>query len=120
MPRRGSFALPDGKIPSVGAATIALVDAAFAEAATRPDPAVETDSVSTMLGPARAGLAGVTAHAWFDANPLPEGLSALPLVEPAVDHTIGFVVPIGIDRKPVVAELLALFEPYQLDRHLPA
>ena len=39
---------------------------------------------------------------------------------PRSSHTIGFVVPIGIDRKPVVAELIALFEPYELDRHLPA
>ena len=60
-------------------------------AGATPQPAVETNSVSTLIAHARAGLPGVTAHTWLDANPLPADLRAIPLVEPEIEHTIGLV-----------------------------
>ena len=53
-----------------------IVDAAFAQAGRPPSPAVETNSVSTLVAHARSGLPGVTAHTWLAANPLPAGRSA--------------------------------------------
>ena len=69
---------------------------------------VETNSVSTLVAHARSGLPGITAHTWLDANPLPADLRAIPLVAPAIEHTIGLVTSTAIDRTPVIAELLDL------------
>ena len=93
-----------------------IVDGAFASAGAIPRPAVETNSVSTLIAHARGGLPGITAHTWLDANPLPADLRAIPLVEPEIEHTIGLVTAGGIERTPVIGELLALFAPLELDR----
>jgi len=53
-----------------------IVDGAFARAGATPRPAVETNSVSTLIGHARTGLPGVTARSWLTANPLPPDLRA--------------------------------------------
>jgi DNA-binding transcriptional LysR family regulator len=92
-----------------------IVDRAFRTAGAAPEPAVETNSVSTLVAHARVGLPGVTAHTWLDAIPLPADLRAVPLVDPVVEHTIGLVVSNSVERTPVIAELLALFEPLELD-----
>jgi DNA-binding transcriptional LysR family regulator len=92
-----------------------IVDAAFAAAGAVPHPAVETNSVATLIAHARTGLPGVTAHTWLVTNPLPAELRAIPLVEPAIEHTIGLVTAAGIERTPVVTELLSLFAPLELD-----
>lgn len=86
-----------------------IVDGAFAAAGATPMAAVETNSVSTLVAHARAGLPGITANTWLEANPLPADLRAIPLVEPEIRHTIGLVTASGVDRSPVVAELLGLF-----------
>ena len=95
-----------------------IVDAAFAESGARPNPAVETNSVSTLVAHARSGLPGVTAPTWLAANPLPPGLRALPLVDPEVRFTIGLVTASGGQRAPIVAELLGLFSPLELDQRI--
>jgi hypothetical protein len=77
---------------------------------------VETTSVSTVIAHARIGLPGVTAHTWVDASPLATGLRAIPLADPVIEHTIGLVVANGVDRTPVIEELLSLFEPLELER----
>jgi DNA-binding transcriptional LysR family regulator len=96
-----------------------IVDEAFAATGSVAVPAVETNSVSTLVAHARMGLPGVTAHTWLEANPLPADLRAIPLVDPAVEHTIGFVVSDIVERTPVIAELLSLFEPLELGRTPP-
>ena len=93
-----------------------IVDGAFAAAGATPEPAVETNSVSTLVAHARAGLPGITAHTWLEANPLPDDLRAIPLVEPEIEHTIGLVTATGVERTPVITELLALFAPLEFDR----
>jgi DNA-binding transcriptional LysR family regulator len=92
-----------------------IVDGAFATAGATPEPAVETNSVSTLVAHARAGLPGITAQTWLNANPLPADLRAIPLVDPEIQHTIGLVAATGIERTPVITELLALFAPFELD-----
>jgi DNA-binding transcriptional LysR family regulator len=87
-----------------------IVDGAFGAAGATPAPAVETNSVSTLVAHARAGLPGITAHTWLDANPLPADLRAIPLVDPVIEHTIGLVTSTTVERTPVIAELVALLE----------
>ena len=91
-----------------------IVDDAFIAAGAVPEPAVETNSVSTLVAHARTGLPGVTAHTWLEANPLPADLRAIPLVDPVIEHTIGLVVSNTVERTPVIAELLSMFEPLEL------
>ena len=68
-----------------------IVDAAFAAAGVQPDPAVETNSISTLIAHAGTGLPGITAHTWLYGHALAPGLRAIPLVDPVVEHTIGLV-----------------------------
>ena len=48
------------------------------------------------------------------ASPLPADLRAIPLVDPEVERTIGLVVSNTVERSPVIAELLSMFEPFEL------
>jgi hypothetical protein len=36
-------------------------------------------------------------------------------VDPEIEYTIGIVTATGVERAPVVAELLSMFEPFELD-----
>ena len=96
-----------------------IVDEAFRSAGAVPAPAVETNSVSTLVAHARGGLPGVIAHSWLTASPLPADLRAIPLVDPEIERTIGLVVSNTVERSPVIAELLSLFEPFELGRIEP-
>jgi DNA-binding transcriptional LysR family regulator len=87
-----------------------IVDGAFGAAGATPSPAVETNSVSTLVAHARAGLPGITAHTWLEANPLPDDLRAIPLVDPVIEHTIGLVTSSAIERTPVISELVDLLQ----------
>lgn len=95
-----------------------IVDAAFAEAGVVADPAVETNSISTLVAHARTGLPGITAQTWLAGEALPPGLRAIPLIDPVVEHEIGLVTAKGSQRSPVVTELLGMFAPLELDRRL--
>ena len=95
-----------------------IVDGAFAQAGVAPDPAVETNSISTLIAHARTGLPGITAHTWLYGHALPAGLRAIPLVEPVIEHTIGLVTATDTQRSPVIAELLGMFAPLELDAHV--
>jgi DNA-binding transcriptional LysR family regulator len=93
-----------------------IVDSAFTAAGATPRPAVETNSVSTLIAHARAGLPCVSAHTWLIANPLPDELRAIPLVEPEMERTIGLVTADSDVRTPVLDELLALVPPFGFER----
>ena len=60
----------------------------------------------------------MTAHTWLARQPAAAGLRALPLVDPEVRFTIGLVSPSGGQRAPMVAELLGLFSPLELDQRI--
>lgn len=97
-----------------------IVDAVFAAAGVVPKPVIETNSISTLVAHAGAGLAAITAQSWLHAIPLPPGLRAVPLVQPTVRHVVGLVAAAGRQQTPVVAELLSRFEPLELDAELQA
>lgn len=92
-----------------------IVNAAFAAADSVPSPAIETNSISTLIAHARSGLPAVIADTWLMAHALPEALEALPLSGPTVAHAVGLVTRRGGQRSPIVAELMTLFDPYELD-----
>lgn len=92
-----------------------IIDGAFATAGAAPEPALETNSVSTLIAHARSGLPGITAQTWLATSRLPRGLRAIPLVEPVIEHTIGIVTRSVGQQSPVVTELLALSPPGELD-----
>ncbi|MFD6094852.1 LysR family transcriptional regulator [Nocardiopsis flavescens] len=70
-----------------------IIDEAFRRAGAAPEPVVETDSVSALWAHVREGLwSAVMSHAWLYPHPVPEGMRAIPLVEPEVGRTIGLVV----------------------------
>jgi DNA-binding transcriptional LysR family regulator len=92
-----------------------IVDAAFAAAGATANPVIETNSVSTLIAHARSGLAAVAADTWLLAHPLPSDMRAIPLVDPVVEYTIGLVARAGSPPSPMIAELLASFEPLELD-----
>lgn len=95
-----------------------ILNDAFAQAGVVPEPVVETNSISTLFAHAGAGLAAVSSHSWLHAIPLPPGLRAVPLTGPTVRHVVGLVAAAGRQQTPVVAELLGLFGPLELDAEL--
>ena len=71
-----------------------IVDGALAEAGLTVRPGLETNSLITLVNAVRHGpWASVVPVQLLDALPLTPGLTALPLVEPEIDHVIGFIAP---------------------------
>ena len=95
-----------------------IVDAAFAPG--RRDPGDRgPDELDLDAHRARArGARGDHRRPVATVNPLPPNLRALPLVDPVVEHTVGMVTARDAQRSPVVRELMALFEPLELDERL--
>jgi len=96
-----------------------IVDGIFHEAGVEPRPTVETNSISTMFAHVRDGpWSSVMAHAWLHVFDVPDGMRAIPLVEPATTRTIGLVWP---DRDPesiLARALLEVAEGVDLERSL--
>jgi DNA-binding transcriptional LysR family regulator len=85
-----------------------IVNAIFAEAGAQPTPTIETNSISTLYAHVRDGRwSSVVAHAWLDVFPVPDGMAALPLVEPRTTRTIGLV---WLDRDPEPLPVRAVVE----------
>ena len=75
-----------------------IVDGIFHEAGAEPRPAVETNSISTLIAHVRDGpWSSVMAHAWLHGSDPPAGMRAIPLVRPSTTRTIGLV---WLDRDP--------------------
>lgn len=83
-----------------------IVDALFARAGASPEPAVETNSISTLYAQVRdGGLCAVMADTWLHGFGMPAGMAALPLVEPSARQAVGIV---WRDRDPEPALVRAL------------
>ena len=75
-----------------------IVNGIFSEAGADPRPTVETNSISTLYGHVRDGAwSAVIATAWLHLFAVPEGMRAIPLVEPETTRSIGLV---WLDRDP--------------------
>jgi len=83
-----------------------IIDALFARAGAAPEPAIETNSISTLHAQVRdAGLCAVMADSWLHGVGVPAGMVALPLVEPTARQEVGVV---WRDRDPVPLLVRAL------------
>jgi DNA-binding transcriptional LysR family regulator len=85
-----------------------IVEGIFKRAGTRPQPVMETNSISTLYAHVReGGLSSVVAHPWLHQYGVPSDLRAIPLVEPTESHSIGLVV---LDRDPEPLLVRALLD----------
>jgi DNA-binding transcriptional LysR family regulator len=85
-----------------------IIDRAFRAANSAPIPRLETNSVINLCANVRLmGLASIIPEYFLDVlGPIPE-ISAIPLTEPLVEHTVGLV---AVDRDPISPLVLAAFE----------
>ena len=102
-----------------------IVDQAFRRAGVEAVPKVETNSVTALCSYVNENRwSAVMPHAWLSLHSVPEGMRAIPLVEPEVSKQIGLVVA-DRDPEPVLArallETLADTDPQaRIDRYPPA
>jgi DNA-binding transcriptional LysR family regulator len=85
-----------------------IVDKAFLSANTHPAPRLETNSIMNLLSSVRSmGLSSIMPEYFIDVLGTLEGVKAVPLVNPTVEHTVGLV---ALDREPQSPLIKALFE----------
>jgi DNA-binding transcriptional LysR family regulator len=68
-----------------------IIDAALRGSRARAQARIETSSISALLAFTRAGWSSVVCESWLNLYGVPEGMRALPLVEPELAYTIGLV-----------------------------
>ena len=80
-----------------------ILDSVFEQAQAKPQPAVETNSISALYAHVREGpWATVLPHSWLLRFGVPEGMRAVPLTEPQINKTIGLVLH-DRDPEPILA-----------------
>ena len=84
-----------------------IIDRAFAAAKVSPSPRLETNSIMNLLSSVRStDLASIMPEYFAHALGRLEGVKAIPLVEPKVEHAVGLV---GLARDPLSPLVAALF-----------
>lgn len=84
-----------------------IVDRAFLAANVHPSPRLETNSIINLLSSVRSmGLASIMPEYFIDALGKLDGLRAVPLTDPKVEHSVGLV---AIHRDPLSPLVTALF-----------
>jgi hypothetical protein len=85
-----------------------IVDRAFRAASCAPVPRLETNSVINLCANVHLmGLASVIPEYFLDVIGPISDVTAVPLTEPIVEHSVGLV---AVDRDPVSPLVLAAFE----------
>lgn len=83
-----------------------IINEAFRQAGAEPSATVETNSVTALVSHIRhGGWSAVIAQAWLYQIRVPQGMLALPLVEPDVTKGVGLVVQ-DRDPEPILARAL--------------
>lgn len=76
-----------------------IIDRAFQSANCQPVTALETNSVINLCSNVRVmGLASIMPHYILDVLGAQSGITAIPLVEPEIAHSVGLV---SLDRDPI-------------------
>jgi DNA-binding transcriptional LysR family regulator len=84
-----------------------IIDRAFLAANVSPSPRLETNSIMNLLASVRTmGLASIMPEYFISILGRLEGVKAIPLVEPKVEHAVGLV---GLPREPLSPLISALF-----------
>jgi DNA-binding transcriptional LysR family regulator len=85
-----------------------IVDKAFAAANALPTPRLETNSITNLLSSVKSMRLSSIMPEYFIGSPgTLEGVKAVPLVNPKVEHTVGLV---ALDRDPQSPLIAALFK----------
>ncbi len=85
-----------------------IVDSVLRRVGAEPTPMVETDSLAALVSYVRLGQwASIVPNSALDAIALTDALRAIPITEPDISHTIGFVVSDRYPMTPTVAALMS-------------
>jgi DNA-binding transcriptional LysR family regulator len=84
-----------------------IIDRAFAAASAHPSPRLETNSIMNLLASVKSmGLSSIMPEYFINVLGHLEGVRAIPLVDPKVEHKVGLV---GLPREPLSPLVSALF-----------
>jgi len=83
-----------------------IVEAALRRSGARARARIESNSITALLAFARAGWSSIVSDTWLGLYGVPEGMRAIPLVEPDVGHTFGIVTRDTELQPPAVNALL--------------
>ena len=98
-----------------------IIDEIFQGVGATPTPEIETNSMITLYAHVRSGRwSSVMPQAMVDVFGVPEGLSALPLVEPDLRHDIGLVTSDRDPPTPMARALLSICQSEDLREGLGA
>jgi DNA-binding transcriptional LysR family regulator len=85
-----------------------IIDRAFLSANVHPSPRLETNSIMNLFSSVRSmGLASIMPDYFQNALGPMEGVVAVPLVEPTIEHKVGLV---AVNREPLPPLVAALFQ----------
>ena len=85
-----------------------IIDRAFTQANAHPSPRLETNSIMNLLSSVKTmGTASIMPEYFIDALGKLEGVRAIPLINPKVEHSVGLV---AVDRDPRSPLISALFK----------
>jgi DNA-binding transcriptional LysR family regulator len=85
-----------------------IIDRAFMAANAHPSPRLETNSIMNLLSSVRSmGLASIMPEYFIDVLGKLEGVRAVPLANPKVEHEVGLVAINREPRSPFIAALFA-------------
>ncbi len=85
-----------------------ILDGVLARTGVDPDVALETNSLTALLGHLRAGWASVIAHPWLDLLAVPSGFAVLPIEDPVVTSPVGLLARDRDPQTPMVSALAAI------------
>jgi len=84
-----------------------IIDSVLRRVGAEPTPMMETDSIAALIAYVRLGRwTSIMPNSSLDANDLAGTLRAIPITEPDVSHTIGFVVSERYPMAPIVTALM--------------
>ena len=85
-----------------------IIDRAFLAANAHPSPRLETNSIMNLMASVRAmGLASIMPEYFINILGPMEGIRAVPLSEPRLEHEVGLVAVSRDPASPLVAALFA-------------
>lgn len=97
-----------------------ILDDVLARTGVAPDVALETNSLTALLGHLRAGWASVVAHPWLDLLAVPSGFAVLPIEDPVVTSAVGLLARDRDPQSPMVAALAAIAAEVELPGEPPS
>jgi DNA-binding transcriptional LysR family regulator len=85
-----------------------IIDRAFLAANVHPSPRLETNSITNLFASVRTmGLASIMPEYFQNVLGPMEGVKAIPLAEPKVEHAVGLVAMSREQQSPLIAALFA-------------